>query len=107
MGKPFTVARIDAIEVKLLERSMEAASTGDFEKGNRYVDRFYRVYNREPYSTTSDEPRRKLVEQLEKARADLEEAKSFHSTAAWRLISHREETVSELERLLKVYDEAA
>jgi len=53
---------------------------------------------------SDDEPRRKLVAQLATARADLEEAKSFHSTGAQRLVKHREETVSELERLLAVHD---
>jgi len=48
MGKPFTVERIATIEDELLKRSMQAASEGDFEKGNRLVDRFFKINHREP-----------------------------------------------------------
>jgi len=48
MQKRFTVDRLTDIENELLKRSLEAASDGDFARGLRLVDRYYRIYNREP-----------------------------------------------------------
>jgi hypothetical protein len=39
-----TVDRVTDIEDELLKRSMQAASDGDFERGLRLVDRFWRIY---------------------------------------------------------------
>ena len=47
-----------------------------------------------------DEPRRKLVADIAKVRAELEEAKALHSTGAQRKIWFLEENLSTLARLI-------
>ena len=51
-----------------------------------------------------DEPRRKLVADIAKVRAELEEAKALHSTGAQRKIWFLEENLSRLERTLRKHD---
>jgi hypothetical protein len=51
-----------------------------------------------------DEPRRKLVADIAKVRAELEEVKALHSRGAQRKIWFLEENLSRLERTLRKHD---
>jgi hypothetical protein len=51
-----------------------------------------------------DEPRRKLVADIAKVRAEIEEAKALHSRGAQRKIWFLEENLSRLERTLRKHD---
>jgi hypothetical protein len=51
-----------------------------------------------------DEPRRKLVADIAKVRAELEEAKGLHPRGSQRKIWFLEENLSTLERALRKHD---
>jgi hypothetical protein len=51
-----------------------------------------------------DEPRRKLVADIAKVRAELEEAKALHPRGSQRKIWFLEENLSALERALRKHD---